>query len=70
MRTPAWLRLSAEDVARAVYLLARHPRRAVVIPLMMRPFIWLNTFFPALLDIVLEWGFVRRERKLTRRGPE
>jgi hypothetical protein len=41
-----------------------------VIPLMVRPFIWLNTFFPALLDIVLEWGFVRRERKLTRRGPE
>ena len=32
LTTPRWLRLEAEDVARAVWSLALHPRRALILP--------------------------------------
>lgn len=48
--TPASLRLSAEDVARAVLRLTRKPRRNLVIPWQMRLVVWSNILFPRLVD--------------------
>lgn len=51
-RTPAWLRLSAEDVARSVVDLARHPRRELVTPWFMVLARFLNSHFGGLTDRV------------------
>ncbi len=50
--TPAWLTLSAEDVAWSVVDLARHPRRGIVSPWYMLVAKFLNSHFPALSDLV------------------
>ena len=60
--TPRRLRLSSEQVGRAVFQLVQRPRRTVILPWQLVPGIWLNTFFPGLADRIMEWGFVRRER--------
>jgi NADP-dependent 3-hydroxy acid dehydrogenase YdfG len=60
--TPAWLRLSAEDVARSVFDLARRPRRMLVIPRLMLLAVWANALFPGAVDWVIERRFVSRER--------
>jgi short-subunit dehydrogenase len=60
--TPPFLELSAEQVARAVLRLARRPRRAMIIPGVMRVATWANTLSPALLDWAVERLFVRKER--------
>jgi short-subunit dehydrogenase len=60
--TPPFLELSAEQVARAVLRLARRPRRALIIPGVMRVAIWANSVSPALLDWAVERLFVRKER--------
>jgi short-subunit dehydrogenase len=63
LRTPKWLVLSAEDVARAVYSLVRRPRRMVIIPWPNRLVWWLTLMFPGLVDKLVERFFVRLERK-------
>lgn len=60
--TPAWLGLSAEQVAESVFSLVRRPRRALVIPWPMRLAIFVERLLPGLTDWVIETGFVRRER--------
>jgi hypothetical protein len=60
--TPSALLLSSEAVARAVLKLARHPRRALVIPWPMRFAVWLNALFPGLVDWAIEQRFVKPER--------
>jgi short-subunit dehydrogenase len=60
--TPSWLRLSAEDVARAVLSLARRPRRSLVIPWPMRLAVWVGALFPGLVDRLIERRFVNPER--------
>lgn len=60
--TPEWMRLSAEDVARAVLSLARRPRRMLVIPWLLRPAYWLNLFAPGLIDRAVRKIFVEPER--------
>ena len=62
LTTPGWLRLNAEDVARAVWSLALHPRRTLILPRLMTIAVWANSLFPGLLDKISERGFVRRER--------
>ena len=60
--TPGFLMLSSEQVARAVYNLARRPRRTLVLPW---PFLWAswgNALFPGLYDWVIQLVFTRRER--------
>src|SRR5512140_796350 len=52
VRTPAWMVLSAEDVARSVVDLARHPRREVVMPWLMVVAKFLNSHFGSLSDRV------------------
>jgi len=60
--TPAALRLSSEQVARAVYSLAQRPRRELITPGVMRLAVWLNALFPWLVDWGIERGFTRKER--------
>jgi short-subunit dehydrogenase len=62
LTTPGWLRLEADDVARAVWSLARRPRRALILPRLMLFAVWANLLFPGLFDRISERGFVRRER--------
>jgi short-subunit dehydrogenase len=63
LTTPRWLRLDAEDVARAVWNLAQRPRRSLILPRLMVLAVWANSLFPGLLDRIAERGYVRRERK-------
>lgn len=60
--TPRFLKLTADDVAMSVLRVVKKPRRAVIIPGLMRPTIWLSVIFPGLLDWVIERKFTRRER--------
>jgi NADP-dependent 3-hydroxy acid dehydrogenase YdfG len=62
LTTPGWLRLEADDVARAVWSLAHRPRRALILPRLMLLAVWANSLFPGLFDWIAERGFVRRER--------
>ncbi len=61
--TPKWLTLSAEDVAQAVWRLARRPRKIVIIPWLLHFASWSNALFPGLLDWMIELIFVRPERR-------
>jgi NADP-dependent 3-hydroxy acid dehydrogenase YdfG len=54
--TPAWLRLSADDVARAVVGLVRYPRSSLVMPWPFQLTALANTMFPWLVD----WATVRQ----------
>jgi NADP-dependent 3-hydroxy acid dehydrogenase YdfG len=49
-RTPAWLALTAEDVARAVVRLAKRPRRSLVLPWAMIFTSFINSHFMGLSD--------------------
>jgi hypothetical protein len=60
--TPGFMTLSDMDVARAVWSLARRPRRVLVIPWLLHFAAWANTLLPGLVDLAIEWIFVRRER--------
>ncbi|HBY09467.1 MAG TPA: hypothetical protein DEH22_17420 [Chloroflexi bacterium] len=60
--TPKSLKLSAEDVAQTVLRVVRKPRRAVIIPGLMRPTVWLNVLFPGLIDKIIESRYTRKER--------
>ena len=49
-RTPAWLVLTAEDVARAVVHLAKRPRRSLILPWGMAVSIFINSHLTGLSD--------------------
>jgi short-subunit dehydrogenase len=51
-KTPSWLVLTAEDVARSVVSLARHPRRELITPWFMVAAKFLNSHFNGLSDRV------------------
>ena len=61
--TLARLRLTSEQVAEAVWGLARRPRRSLVLPWPMGALAWLAALFPGPADWIMEWVFVRRERQ-------
>ena len=63
IRTPDSLRMDAEQVAQAVLRLIRRPRRALVIPGMMRLAAGMNAVFPGLVDRVIEAWFARRGQR-------
>lgn len=48
--TPAWLQVSADDVARGVVGLAKRPRRSLLLPKFMALSIFFNSHFPGLSD--------------------
>lgn len=62
--TPDSLRLSADQVAKAVLSLARRPRPSLILPGYMRLAVWANLIFPGLLDRIIEQRFTRPERGL------
>lgn len=62
--TPKFLRLSAEDVAGAVYRIVQRKQRRVIIPWFFRAVVWVNTLCPGLVDRVIERRFTRIERGL------
>lgn len=62
IRTPDWLVLSVDDVARSVYGLVKKPRRALVIPWYLGIASFFNQILPGLIDWGIEIFFVRRER--------
>ncbi|MEZ0397179.1 MAG: SDR family oxidoreductase [Anaerolineales bacterium] len=60
LKTPAFLRMSSEAVARRVVWLAAHPRRSVILPWYYRMVFFFDALAPALVDRVIETAFVRR----------
>ncbi|HET9912706.1 MAG TPA: SDR family oxidoreductase [Anaerolineales bacterium] len=56
-RTPAWLTLTAEDVARAVVTLAKRPRRSLILPRVMAFSIFLNSHFTEISDAIQARAF-------------
>jgi short-subunit dehydrogenase len=60
--TPNFLKLTAEDVANTVLRVVKKPRRAVIIPGLMRPLVWLSVIFPGLVDQIIERRFSKLER--------
>jgi NADP-dependent 3-hydroxy acid dehydrogenase YdfG len=51
-RTPAWLSLSADDVARAAVQLAKRPRRSLILPWMMMFSIIVNSHLTGVSDSI------------------
>jgi len=60
--TPGFLKLTADDVANTILRVVKRPHRAVIIPGLMRPLVWLSVIFPGLVDRIIESRFTRRER--------
>lgn len=60
--TPRFLKLTAEDVAKSVFRVVKKPYRAVIIPGLMRPTVWLSVIFPGMVDRIIERRFTKRER--------
>jgi short-subunit dehydrogenase len=60
--TPGVLLLSPEQVAEQVWRLVKRPRRAVIVPGVMRLGVWLNALLPGILDQIIERRFTRIER--------
>lgn len=56
-RTPTWLALTAEDVARAVVNLAKRPRRRVILPWMLIFAAFVNSHFIGLSDSIQARSF-------------
>ena len=59
VKTPAWLRMTSPYVAKKVVGLAKHPRRALVIPWWMQSVIWLDAHLPWLVDLAVG-GMVKK----------
>jgi short-subunit dehydrogenase len=64
LKTPDWLYMSSEYVARRIVGLARHPRRKLVIPWYYSLAIGFDGIFPSLVDWFLNVVFVKRAHKL------
>ncbi len=60
--TPKGLRLSAEQVAEAVWKVAQRPRRGLMLPGVMRLSAWANYFLPGFVDRMMENRFTKPER--------
>lgn len=63
VRTPEFMRLEAEDVARAVWSLAKRPRRMLAFPWPLVVGVWGASLFPGITDWIMYLLFTRRERK-------
>ena len=59
-----WLNMSSAYVARCTVGLAKHPRRALVIPWWFGPMIAFDSLFPGLVDWFVKIVFVKRFHKL------
>ena len=57
---PGWIYMASAYVARRTVGLAKHPRRALVIPWWFQPLIGFDSLFPGLVDWFLKVAFVKR----------
>lgn len=64
LNVPGWIYMSSAYVARRTVGLAKHPRRALVIPWWFRPLIAIDTVFPGLVDWFVKVIYVQRFHKL------
>jgi len=64
LNVPSWIYLTSDTVARQIIGLAKHPRRALVIPWWFRPLIAFDTLFPGMVDWFLKVAFVKRFHNL------
>lgn len=62
--TPPSLVLEPGEVARAMLNVYGHPRRAMILPWQMGFSVWMNIFFPGIVDWIIERRFTRLERDL------
>lgn len=62
IRSPRVIVLDPEDVAKAVVNSIHRHRRSLVLPVVMRPIVWLNQIWPNLIDWAVTRFFVERER--------
>lgn len=60
LKTPGWIYMTSDYVARRTVGLAKKPKRALVIPWWFRPIIAFDTLFPGLVDWFLKVAFVKR----------
>jgi len=60
LNVPDWIYMTSDYVARRTVDLAKHPRRALVIPWWFGPIIAFDTLFPGLVDWFLKIAFVQR----------
>ena len=65
LKTPGWIYMTSDYIARRTVGLAKYPRRALVIPWWFRLLITIDTLFPGLVDWFLKVAFVQRFHKLT-----
>jgi NADP-dependent 3-hydroxy acid dehydrogenase YdfG len=63
-KPPRWTYMTSTYVARRVVDLAKHPRRALIIPWWFRPIQWVESNFPAGVDWVLDQFFVKKFRNI------
>ena len=56
--------LEPEEVAQVILNMVNHPRREVIIPWQMRFTVWMNSFFPGIVDWIIENRFTRLERDI------
>ena len=64
LKTPKFIHMTSEYVARKVVSLAKHPRRAVILPWWMLPPLWFDLYTPGLVDWFLKVAFVKRSHHL------
>ncbi len=60
LKTPGWLYMTSDYVARRTVGLAKHPRRTLVIPWYYRIVSGFDMLFPGLVDWLLKVAFVKR----------
>lgn len=69
-RTPAWMALTAEDVAGAVVRLAKRPRRSLILPRAMAFSVFINSHFTGLSDSLQARAFARYHEEDLKNHPE
>jgi NADP-dependent 3-hydroxy acid dehydrogenase YdfG len=69
-KTPAWMALTADDVARAVVRLAKRPRRSLILPRAMAFSIFLNSHFTGLSDSLQSRAFAPYHEEDLKAHPE
>jgi len=60
LKLPEWIWMTSDYVARRVIEVAKHPRRALVIPWWFRPLIAFDTLFPGIVDWLVKVAFVNK----------
>jgi len=61
-KAPSWTYMTSVYVAKQVIHLAKHPKRAVIIPWWFRPVLWFDYNFPGGVDWIVNQFFVNKYR--------